>query len=133
MDHIPGYLNDINTVIQLIRSHIDINKKYGTCEDTLLHYAARHGYLDTVRYLIANGADVTQVDIYRNTPLHDAASGGRTETVKCLLDNGADKLAKNSNYHTPAQAASYVGYYKLSVYIKSYESDPMPTKGVHIS
>lgn len=73
------------------------SKHYGKSGDTLLHYAARHGHLDIVEYLMKRvGVDV---EVYNNDykrPLHEAASMSHKECVSYLLREGAkvDSLKK---------------------------------------
>lgn len=72
-------------------------KHFGKSGDTLLHYAARHGHLDIVKYLIKRvGLDV---EVYNNDykrPLHEAASMSHKDCVSYLLQEGAkvDSLKK---------------------------------------
>lgn len=72
-------------------------KHFGRSGDTLLHYAARHGHLDIVEYLIKRvGMDV---EVYNNDykrPLHEAASMSHQACVSYLLREGAkvDSLKK---------------------------------------
>ncbi|KAL6117106.1 ankrd16 [Pungitius sinensis] len=73
------------------------SQRYGRSGDTLLHYAARKGHLDTVEYLIKRvGMDV---EVYNNDykrPLHEAASMSHQPCVSYLLREGAkvDSLKK---------------------------------------
>ncbi|XP_047431940.1 ankyrin repeat domain-containing protein 16 [Mugil cephalus] len=73
------------------------SKHFGRSGDTLLHYAARHGHLDVVEYLIKRmGVDV---EVYNNDykrPLHEAASMSHKDCVSYLLREGAkvDSLKK---------------------------------------
>lgn len=73
------------------------NKHFGSSGDTLLHYAARLGHLDTVVYLMKGiGMDV---EVYNNDykrPLHEAASMSHQDCVSYLLQEGAkvDSLKK---------------------------------------
>nr|XP_019955403.1 PREDICTED: ankyrin repeat domain-containing protein 16 [Paralichthys olivaceus] len=70
---------------------------FGRSGDTLLHYAARHGHLDTVRYLVEGaGADVEVSNNDYKRPLHEAASMGHRACVDYLLREGAavDSLKK---------------------------------------
>ncbi|TMS02518.1 Ankyrin repeat domain-containing protein 16 [Larimichthys crocea] len=73
------------------------SKHFGRSGDTLLHYAARHGHLDVVEYLIKRlGMDV---EVYNNDykrPLHEAASMSHQACVSYLLREGAkvDSLKK---------------------------------------
>ena len=59
---------------------------------TGLHSAAQGGHTDTVRLLLAHGADPNAREAGDNTyPLHWAAAGGvHIETVRALLDAGGD-------------------------------------------
>ncbi|KAL3976519.1 BTB/POZ domain-containing adapter for CUL3-mediated RhoA degradation protein [Sarotherodon galilaeus] len=72
-------------------------KHFGKSGDTLLHYAARHGHLDIVKYLIKGvGLDV---EVYNNDykrPLHEAASMSHKDCVSYMLQEGAkvDSLKK---------------------------------------
>lgn len=55
-----------------------------------LHHAATHGHVDTVRLLLAHGADPTLVDdVYGTTALFWADMDGRTEVVAILREAGA--------------------------------------------
>ncbi|XP_074554197.1 ankyrin repeat domain-containing protein 16 [Halichoeres trimaculatus] len=77
--------SDNSTAVQTICS-----AHFGRSGDTLLHYAARHGHLDIVGYLIEKvGMDV---EVYNNDykrPLHEAASMSHHESVRYLLRKGA--------------------------------------------
>lgn len=73
-----------------------ISKHFGRSGDTLMHYAARHGHLEIVKYLHKRGM---HVEVYNNDykrPLHEAASMEHADCVKYLLQNGAtaDSLKK---------------------------------------
>jgi ankyrin repeat protein len=58
---------------------------------TALHYAARDGYLDAAKMLIAEGADVNQgTDADNTSPLLIAAVNGNYDLAMYLLDQGAD-------------------------------------------
>lgn len=66
-------------------------QQFGRSADTLLHYAARHGHLDIVKYLLKDvGMDV---EVYNNDykrPLHEAVSMGHYACVSYLLREGAE-------------------------------------------
>ncbi|XP_060746052.1 ankyrin repeat domain-containing protein 16 [Tachysurus vachellii] len=73
-------------------SHIkqSINERCGKSGDTLLHYAARHGHLDTVRYFIEElNMDVEMHNNDYKRALHEAASMSHEQCVRYLLDKGA--------------------------------------------
>ncbi|HEV3138915.1 MAG TPA: ankyrin repeat domain-containing protein [Vicinamibacterales bacterium] len=58
---------------------------------TALHDAAKHGNLDRVRQLLAEGADPNAREAGDNTyPLHWAAARGDLEIIRALLDAGGD-------------------------------------------
>jgi ankyrin repeat protein len=58
-------------------------------EDTLLHCAARSGYLDTVVELVNFGVDVNVLNNNRETPLLQASRAGHFEVCEFLMRNGA--------------------------------------------
>lgn len=56
---------------------------------TWLHYAAREGDIDAVRYLISQGLDVNVGDFREGrAPICDACLGGHEEVVRLLLASG---------------------------------------------
>ena len=57
--------------------------------------AAQDGNTDTVKALLAKGADVNAKDKLGNTALFCAVKSGNIETVQALLAKGADVNAKN--------------------------------------
>jgi len=131
MDEFPDNINNINTIIKLVKSHVNINKKYGHYNETILHVACRCGWINIAKYLIStNGIDLNLPDMFGDTPLHNAACDGHLDIVKCLLDSGADNLAINKRGHTAARASGRRGYYVCAAYIEDYEL--VPTKGVHL-
>ncbi|XP_044284866.1 ankyrin repeat domain-containing protein 16 isoform X2 [Varanus komodoensis] len=69
----------------------DVQKKhFGRSGDTLLHYAARHGQLSILRWLVeAFDVDVELLNHDYKQPLHEAASMGHTDCVLYLLNRGA--------------------------------------------
>lgn len=82
-----------------------INKHCGRSGDTLLHYAARHGHLDIVKYLHKLGQNV---EVYNNDykrPLHEAASMEHLDCVKYLLQEGAEVDSLKKADWTPLMMA----------------------------
>ncbi|KAH8724691.1 ankyrin repeat-containing domain protein, partial [Phaeosphaeriaceae sp. PMI808] len=57
---------------------------------TPLHYAAGRGMSETVKLLIATGADVFAKDYRGNTPLHLAAITDSYQVLDLLVEAGAD-------------------------------------------
>lgn len=78
-------------------------KHFGKSGDTLLHYAARHGRLSILGYLVETLA--MDIELFNNDykrPLHEAASMGHRDCLLYLLDKGAtvDCLKKADWYVT---------------------------------
>ncbi|XP_059895118.1 ankyrin repeat domain-containing protein 16 isoform X2 [Gadus macrocephalus] len=65
-------------------------KHFGSSGDTLLHYAARHGHLQVMEFLIKEiGMDIEVYNSDYKRPLHEAASMSQIACVVYLLNNGA--------------------------------------------
>ncbi|MEM6427269.1 MAG: ankyrin repeat domain-containing protein [Cyanobacteria bacterium P01_D01_bin.128] len=80
---------DTGGVRALLQQGTDPNLVYRT--NTALTYAARDGFTDIARLLIAHGADVNWIDGEGVTPLILAAHKDHIELVQLLLlDHGAD-------------------------------------------
>ncbi len=83
--------------------------KWDRAGRTALHYAATDGELDTVRRLIAEGADVNAKEDAGWTPLHFAADQGDLDIVETLIAAGADVNAVNDGGEGPLFKAVAVG------------------------
>lgn len=69
---------------------------------TALMFAARQGHLETVKALVAAGADVNEVDAGDETsPLLIATINGEFDVAMYLLDHGADPNKAEANGATP--------------------------------
>jgi ankyrin repeat protein len=55
--------------------------------------AAYHGHADTVRALLARGADADRANDRGQTPLAGAVFKGEQEVIRVLLEGGADPAA----------------------------------------
>ena len=65
-------------------------KHFGSSGVTLLHYAARHGHLQVMEFLINEvGMDIEVYNSDYKRPLHEAASMSQIACVVYLLNNGA--------------------------------------------
>ena len=67
------------------------------------------GDFETVKQLVAQGADVNARDQNGVTPLMSAASGGQTEIASFLISKGADVNSKNKSGFTPLICAAMSG------------------------
>lgn len=65
---------------------------------TAAHIAASEGHLDTMKYLVAFGADLSILDARGNDPIDDAIREGRTE-VQLYLRDVADTALIRTNCH----------------------------------
>ena len=71
--------------------------------------AVREGQTETVKALIAAGANIDTKDRDGNTLLHVAAHYGRTTTVKVLIAAGIDVNAKSKYGSTPLHRVAWHG------------------------
>lgn len=69
--------------------------------ETALMGAAQGGYIETVKVLLARGAEVNTKNGRGETALMQAVGRGHVNTVKLLLANGADPNAKDDDGKTP--------------------------------
>ena len=84
---------------------------------TALILAARSGYTDAVKTLVAAGADVNHVSAGDKTsPMLIAAINGHFDLAKWLLDQGADPNLAASNGVTPLYAALNVTWAPRALY-----------------
>nr|XP_055046909.1 ankyrin repeat domain-containing protein 16 [Misgurnus anguillicaudatus] len=92
---------DLCTVKQQLSEHANkqsiIYTHFGKSGDTFLHYAARYGHLDILRYLVEELN--MNIEVYNNDykrALHEASSMSHYESVRYLIARGAkiDSLKK---------------------------------------
>uniref|UniRef100_A0A8C2Z4V3 Cyclin-dependent kinase inhibitor 2C (p18, inhibits CDK4) n=1 Tax=Cyclopterus lumpus TaxID=8103 RepID=A0A8C2Z4V3_CYCLU len=72
-------LGDAAVVEALLRAGADPNLRDPVCGLTVMHDAAREGFIESVRALVDYGADLNLVDEQGNLPLHLAAREGHLE------------------------------------------------------
>lgn len=72
-----------------------------------LHYASSNGNLESIKLLLAAGADVNGLDKNKRTPLHLAAIQNDPEIILALLDAGAQIDALDENQCTPLHIAAF--------------------------
>ena len=66
-----------------------------------LHWAAQHGHLSLVEYLVNQQVDINAKDNKGMTPLHWSAYNGHLSVVEYLVNKKADINAKNNHGKTP--------------------------------
>lgn len=95
----------------------------GRFNKTALHWSAEEGRLDSVRNLLAQGADLHIRDFFGETPLHYAAERGHLEVVMALLDAGADASLTDNSHRTPLGCATQNNHSNVISFLESRNSD----------
>ena len=108
---------ELTTLKKLIERRSDLLEPH----QGLLHFAARHGQMNIVEYLLSMGLDANGRAYDRETPLHEAANQGNCEVAALLLRKGADVNARDSNDRTPLQLAEEEGLKEIADYLRMYE------------
>jgi len=85
---------------------VDINLREEDCNKTALHFAATNGYVETVTFLLENGAEPHPLSFDIWTPMHYAAENGHAEVIIVLLNHGADPDVRNETSQTSAHLAA---------------------------
>ena len=101
-------------------------------DDTLLHLAVVCRWLEVVKFLIENGADVNVINDFNETPLHlitvpdndinDDDEEMVLEIVKVLCKNGANVNAKNYQDCSPVDIALQNRDYRLLDHLIPFKS-----------
>ena len=95
LDELKKYHNDGHGV--------NDKDEYG---ETALHHCSEYGAIDSVKYLIANRADIDVLDEDGNTPLiKGVAAAEHFKVVGLLLDAGANPNIKNDYGNTALSEA----------------------------
>ncbi|CAG9986134.1 unnamed protein product [Clonostachys byssicola] len=116
---------DLNLVQQLVEQGADINLKDEN-QLTALMLASRHGDVDTILYLIGQGADI---DAYSSnskvTALLIAVKAGRRNVVRLLVEKGADISATDRSGWTVLHFACQRNYLALARFLIAHGADPL--------
>uniref|UniRef100_A0A8C1VNQ8 Ankyrin repeat domain-containing protein 16 n=1 Tax=Cyprinus carpio TaxID=7962 RepID=A0A8C1VNQ8_CYPCA len=124
-------LGELCTVRQQLSEHVNkhsvIYTQFGKSGDTLLHYAARHGHLDILHYLVEELN--MNIEVYNNDykrALHEASSMSQYECVRYLIARGAkiDSL-KKADWYTPLMMACTRRNLKVILELLNHGADPM--------
>jgi ankyrin repeat protein len=81
--------------LELVRFMVSRGAEVNKTGWTPLHYAAANGHLDVVRFLLESHAYIDAESPNRTTPLMMAARQAHPTTVQLLLDEGADPTPRN--------------------------------------
>jgi ankyrin repeat protein len=118
--------NDLNSVIQLIRSGnaVDGRGLFGT---TPLMRAAYQGADEVAEMLIKSGADVDAVDLGGATSLHLAARKGNIRIINLLLTAGSQVDATDNDGWTPLMRATNAKQLAVINLLLNKGADPYKT------
>lgn len=84
-----------------------------------LHFAAANGHADIVRYLLEHHAYIDAESPNRTTPLMMAARQGHPTVATLLVEEGADPTLRNDADFTAARYASNGGNAKLASWLEA--------------
>lgn len=105
-----------------IRSWV-LNKGVG---ESVLHKAARLGYIDVIVYCLERlDMHPDQKDNAGYTPLHEACSRGRVDIARALLQYGANHSETAHSGIRPLHEAVDNGYMEIVRLLLSYGADPL--------
>jgi ankyrin repeat protein len=93
---------------------------------TALHLAAFFGGADTVKALLAAGADANADgdNQLRVRPLHSAVASRDIDSVRALLEAGADPNVRQEGGYTPLHGAAHAGEAEMVALLLEHGADP---------
>ncbi|KAM4662474.1 ankyrin repeat and SOCS box protein 12-like [Discoglossus pictus] len=91
---------------------------------TPLRLAASQGFLECLKILLANGAEVDILDVKAQTPLFTAVSAGQFDCVRELLKAGANPCGSIYNNCTPVLTAARDGHANILRELLEYGAEP---------
>jgi len=89
---------------QLLERGISVND-HDEKQTTALHYAAKEGHIDSILFLIAQGADLNAITLQSETPLHFA--NRHEPSIRVLLEAGANPNLQDQDWNYPYYFAFY--------------------------
>ena len=94
---------------------------YFFCEVSLLHLAARHGWMDTIIELITKyKCDTNCKDSHGCIPLHYAVINNHLEVVRYFSnEQHCDPMTKDNDGDTPLHLACHYGHFDITKYLIS--------------
>ena len=119
--HLAAAFGDVTEVRELVSKGQDTEamdsdplSKYDAPKGTPLHWAAKAGRTEVVKYLLEVGASVNALTYYGDntileSPLDYAVMGMHRKVVTMLLEAGSDVESAGHNFHWPLQSAVVVG------------------------
>ncbi len=107
--HDAALKGDLALVKELLAKDPSLINIKGRNEKAPLHWAAQGGHLEVVKYLIAKGGAVNELNIQKETPLVYAAEGGHLKVAEVLLAKGASVNLKTTLDAAPIHYALWSG------------------------
>lgn len=103
--HIAARRNEVDAVEFLLDHGVNADVRNEN-DDTALHIApAKYDKLDSVKALLARGADINALNGIGVTPLFNACVYAKPTIAKYLIEQGADILLSNKNNFAPLHLA----------------------------
>ena len=106
-DNPPGVR--VELVKLLVDAGTNVNHHDSDQRWTALAFAARDGYFEVCRILLAAGSNVDSTDCFGNTPLWRATFRRHNDIVALLVEYGADPDLKNDHGISPRLLAEDAG------------------------
>lgn len=107
--------NNYEITALLIKNAADVNQaiKVEPGNSTPIEMPCQEGYLDIVKLLVENGADVNFKGYRDFTPIRVAARNGHLEIVQYLAHHGAEIDIKAMDGATPLEHAASKGHFEI--------------------
>lgn len=115
---------DTNALQTMIKKGVNLNDRFGSKNQTLLHRAAYWGRLDSARLLIESGADHLAKDKSGNIAFHYAVMGNHLNVAQYLFAKGGQIDATNLFGKTSLELAAKEGAEEVALWLLEQGADP---------
>jgi ankyrin repeat protein len=123
--HYAAALGDSQLLYTLLSADATDLQREDSNGDTALHCAAMSGTINTVKALLAHGADVNYKNKLLRTPLHIACQGNQYDIICLLVDAGANVNVANCRDETPLHLASGAGNLNAVKLLITHGANPL--------
>ena len=82
-------------------------------------YAAEDGAVDTIDFLIRNGANINDTDVRGDSALIIAVKNNNIKASQLLIEHGADLNIKNEDNKDALNIAKDLGYKEITDFIEN--------------
>ena len=111
--HFAANIGDPARVAAALKKGVEVNAPEAKKASTALMFAAERGFVEIVKTLLAQGANLNHQNKYGFAALHAAASNNHAEVVKLLLEKGAQVDPRDELGQTPLYFAAERGYLEV--------------------